>query len=174
LKADYQRRVRGDFDPVEPGARLPIDREHFAIGYGYGPRASAFHPGVDFAANPGTPIYAVMPGTVCCANNLEGTGLWSVTISNANLDTVYVFRSNGSRIAVGDRITASSQIATIGPETYTTDEFLHFEVYADGRHTNPVRHLANMGLQPWPPAGRPRPVSGTYPPATPCTITTID
>lgn len=27
LKADYRRRIRGDFDPLEPGGRLPIDRE---------------------------------------------------------------------------------------------------------------------------------------------------
>src|SRR5699024_5141646 len=134
------------------------------IGSGYGPRADAFHPGVDFAADPGTPIYAVGSGTVCRADYLDGH--WSMTVSGANVDTVYVFRpGDDSRIAAGHRIAAGAQIGTIGPAAESTDGYLHFEVRADGRHTNPVRYLANMGLQPWPPAGRPRPVSGTYPPA---------
>lgn len=31
LKADYRKRVGGDFDPVEVGTRLPIEREHLAL-----------------------------------------------------------------------------------------------------------------------------------------------
>ncbi|BBX96117.1 peptidoglycan DD-metalloendopeptidase family protein [Mycobacterium lacus] len=171
LKADYWRRVRGDFDPAEPGTRLPIDRERLAIGSGYGPRAGAFHPGVDLAAEPGTPIYAVTSGVVCRTTELDDNGLWAVTICNAGVDTVYVFRSHGERrLAIDDHITAGARIGTIGPETGSTDGYLHFEVHIDGRHADPVRYLANMGLQPWPPRGRPRPVSGTYPPATPCTV----
>ncbi|BBX73755.1 peptidoglycan DD-metalloendopeptidase family protein [Mycobacterium shinjukuense] len=172
LIADYRRRRRGDFDPAEPGTRLPIDRDQLAVGCGYGPRADAFHPGVDFAAQPGTPIHAVTSGIVCRADNLDDNGLWSVTISTGNVDTVYVFRSDDRRgIGVADRIDAGARIGAIGREADSADGYLHFEVHVDGGHTSPVRYLANMGLQPWPPRGRPRPVSGTYPPATPCTIT---
>lgn len=171
LKADYRRRVRGDFDPVEAGTRLPIDRELLGIGSAYGPKAGGFHPGVDFAADPGTPIYAVASGIVCWAGYLDSTGLWSVTVSNANVDTVYVFRSDGDRrISLGDHITAGVRIGTLGSATESTDEYLHFEVHVEGRHTSPVRYLANMGLQPWPPRGRPRPVLGSYAPVTPCTV----
>ncbi|WP_370653125.1 MULTISPECIES: peptidoglycan DD-metalloendopeptidase family protein [Mycobacterium] len=170
LEADYRRRVRGDFDPAEPGARLPIDREHLAVGAGYGPRAGAFHPGVDFAALPGTPVYAVNSGTISRTEVLDHNGLRSVTISNAHADLVYVLRS-GEDHAPGAQIAAGTQIGTVGREAESADGYLHFEVQRDGAHTSPVRYLANMGLHPWPPRGRPRPVSGTYPAATPCTIT---
>lgn len=174
LKADYKRRVRGDFGPLEPGARVPIDRERCAIGRGNGPYAGAFHPGVDFAPDPGVPIFAVMSGSVCATADVDGHGLRSITISHGNLDFIYVFRPGGdSRIALGDRIAAGARIGTIGAEAKSTDGYLHFEVRVEGRHTEPVRYLANMGLPPWAPPGRLRAVSRSYPPATPCTITAV-
>lgn len=172
LVSDYQRRVRGDFDPAESGTRLPIDPERLAIGAGYGPRAGAFHPGVDFAAEPGTPLYAVTSGTVTRTEDLDDRGLCSLTISNRGVDIVYAFRSDHHRrIADNERIAAGQRIGTIGAEAESVDGYVHLEVRRDGSHTSPIRYLANMGLRPWPPQGRPRPVSGTYPAATPCTIT---
>jgi murein DD-endopeptidase MepM/ murein hydrolase activator NlpD len=172
LKADYQRRVRGDFDPAEPGARLPIDRDRLALGSGYGRRAANFHPGVDFAADPGTPVHAATSGTVCGVRDLDDRGLRAIIISRAEVETVYVFRP-GERLHVGvdDQVAAGAQLGVIGAETESRDGFLHFEVRVAGRHTSAVRYLANMGLKPWPPPGRPRPVSGTFPPSSPCTIT---
>ncbi|MDP7720857.1 peptidoglycan DD-metalloendopeptidase family protein [Mycobacterium sp. TY814] len=169
LTADYGRRRRGDFDPVDVDARLPIDREKLSIGAGYGPRAGTFHPGIDFAAAPGTAIHAVSSGTVTRTDDLDDRGLRSVTVSNAEADLVYVFRGGEHR--VGDEIAAGAQIGAVGLEAESADGYLHFEVHAGGGHTSPLRYLGNRGLQPWPPQGRPRPVSGTYPAATPCTIT---
>ncbi|OBK27006.1 hypothetical protein A5634_23965 [Mycobacterium asiaticum] len=172
LESDYLRRVRGEFYPTEPGTRLPIDRDCLAIGAGYGPRAETFHPGVDFAAEPGTAIHAVSSGTVSRTVELDEDGLWSLTVQDANVDLVYVFRNTGAPlITVGERIAAGARIGTVGPEAESSDGYLHFEVHADGGHTSPLRYLANLGLQPWPPQGRPRPVSGIYPAVTPCTIT---
>lgn len=170
LEADYRRRVRGDFDPAQPGTRLPIECEHLAIGAGYGPRAGAFHPGVDFAAEPGTAIHAVYSGTVSRTTDLDESGLRSLVVSNPEADMVYVFRSDGEH-REGDQIAAGARIGTVGPETGSLDGYLHFEVHVDGGHTSPLRYLGNLGLRPWPPQGRPRPVSGTYPAATPCAIT---
>ncbi|WP_205877838.1 peptidoglycan DD-metalloendopeptidase family protein [Mycobacterium camsae] len=170
LKADYRRRAGGDFDAVEVGARLPIAREHLAIGAGYGPRAGSFHPGIDFAARPGTAIHAVTSGTIRRTTDLDDDGLRLVVVSNADADMVYVFRSGGE-FRVGDEIAAGARIGAVGQEAESSDGYLHFEVHTGGRHTNPLRYLGNRGLLPWPPRGRPRPVSGTYPAATPCSIT---
>lgn len=170
LEADYRRRVQGDFDPAEVGACLPIEREHLAIGAGYGPRAGAFHPGIDLAAAPGTAIHAVSSGTVSRTADLDDDGLRRVVVSNAGVDMVYVFRPDREH-RVGDDIAAGTQIGVVGPEAESADGYLHFEVHADGRHTSPLRYLGNLGLLPWPPRGRSRPVSGTYPAVTPCSIT---
>lgn len=170
LMADYRRRVQGDLDPAEVGARLPIEREHLAIGAGYGPRAGAFHPGIDLAAAPGTAVHAVLSGTISRTADLDDYGLRQVVVSNTDVDMVYVFRSDRKH-RVGDEIAAGTPIGAVGPEAESADGYLHFEVHADGRHTSPLRYLGNLGLLPWPPQGRPRPVSGTYPAATPCGIT---
>lgn len=173
LKADYRRRIRGDFDPLGPGGRLPIDREPRAIGRGYGPHAGGFHPGVDFATDPGTPVYAVASGAVSAIDEVDG--LVSLTIARCELDVVYVFRpGDEGRLVLGDRIAAGAQLGTIGAQGESADGYLHFEVRTQDGHVNPVRYLANMGLRPWPPPGRLRAVSGSYPPATPCTITAED
>lgn len=168
LKADYRRRVRGDFDRAEPGVRLPVEAEPRAIGRGYGPRADGFHPGVDFAADPGSPVYAVISGIVCRATEING--LYSVAIADSDTEIRYTFRpGDNSRPAVGDRIRAGTPIGCLGADD--RDGYLHFETRIGGAHVNPLRFLGNMGLRPWPPPGRLRAVSGSYPPATPCTIT---
>lgn len=144
LKADYRRRIRGDFDPLEPGGRLPIDREPRAIGRGYGPHAGGFHPGVDFATDPGTPVYAVASGAVSAIDEVDG--LVSLTIARCELDVVYVFRpGDEGRLVLGDRIAAGAQLGTIGAQGESADGYLHFEVRTQDGHVNPVRYLANMG-----------------------------
>lgn len=147
LKADYHRRVRGEFDRTEPRPRLPIEAEPRAIGRGYGPRADGFHPGVDFAADPGSPIYAAISGTVRYAGELDH--LYSVIISNGDTETRYVFRpGDAGHIAVGDRICAGTQIGSLGAEDESTDAYLHFETRVRRAHVNPLRYLGNMGLRP--------------------------
>ncbi|KUI41809.1 hypothetical protein AU198_11635 [Mycobacterium sp. GA-1199] len=171
LRSDYRRRARGDFDPAEPGARVPLDRGRLAIASGYGRRATGFHPGVDFAAAPGTPVYAATSGTVSRVVDLDDEGLQSVTIAGADSESSYVFRpGDGRRIEVGSRVDAGAQLGVLQAQAESADGFLHFEVRVDGKHVNPVRHLGNMGLKPWTPSGRPRPVSGTFPPSSPCKI----
>ncbi|CLY21549.1 Membrane-bound metallopeptidase [Mycobacterium tuberculosis] len=105
----------------------------------------------------------------------EVDGLVSLTIARCELDVVYVFRpGDEGRLVLGDRIAAGAQLGTIGAQGESADGYLHFEVRTQDGHVNPVRYLANMGLRPWPPPGRLRAVSGSYPPATPCTITAED
>lgn len=172
LKSDYVRRARGAFEPAEPGARLPVDRDRFAVASGYGRRPVGFHPGVDFAAAPGTPVYAVTSGAVSGVEDVDRDGLRAVTIAGPMCETVYTFRPGGDgQIEVGSRIEAGTELGVLRLEAGFADGFVHFEVRVDGQHVSPVRYLANMGLTPWTPAGRPRPVSGTFPPSSPCTIT---
>lgn len=169
LEADYRKRVRGDFDRRESGARLPIENELRAIGRGYGRYSDGFHPGIDIATDPGAPVYAVTSGAAVTETDFSGAGLVRVTISGSDADAVYVFRA-GDRVRIGDRVTAGAQLGTIAAEPQTADAYLHFEIRSKGDHVNPVRRLGNMGLRPWPRPGRLRAVSGNYPPRTPCSI----
>jgi murein DD-endopeptidase MepM/ murein hydrolase activator NlpD len=171
LKADYEHRVRGNFDV---DARLPIGEQRFAIGRGYGPRAGAFHPGIDFVVDPDTPVLAVTSGTVCDIDQFGG-GRLSVTIDHHDHQTIYIYLpGDESRPALGVRLGAGARIGVAGAEPASTDAYVHFEVRSGGRHTNPIRHLANMGPRPWPQPGRLRPVAGSYLPSTECAIAVPD
>ena len=164
LKADYAKRISGDFDA--PEARLPVGDRHFAIGRGYGPRAGAFHPGIDFVVDGRTPVIAVEDGTV------SDTTEHGITVDHGEYEARYAFRrENVSSPSAGDVVTAGSPIGVLDG---VTDATLHFEVRTSGRHTNPVRHLANLGLRPWPQLGRLRPVAGSYLPSSDCPIVATD
>ncbi len=174
LKTDYDRRVRREYDSAGADARLPVGEQRFAIGRGYGPWAGAFHPGIDFVVDPSTPICAVTSGTVCDAEDLD-VGRTSVTIAHRDHDTVYVFLpGDDSRPTLGDHFGAGMCIGVAGAEPTSMDAYLHFEVRVGGWHTNPVRHLANMGPRPWPQPGRLRPVASSYLPSTVCPIVTSE
>jgi hypothetical protein len=164
LKADYVKRASGDFDAHD--ARLPIGDQRFAIGRGYGSRAGGFHPGIDFVVDGRTEINAVADGII---SETTGNG---IVITHGDYEAIYAFRRTTVEGACpGDCVTAGSRIGTLES---VTDAHLHFEVRQGGRHINPVRHLANMGLRPWPQPGRLRSVAGGYLPSSDCPIATTD
>jgi murein DD-endopeptidase MepM/ murein hydrolase activator NlpD len=127
--------------------RLPIpDAE---IGSGFGNREDpfthhrAFHAGLDFAAEQGTPIRASAGGTVAFAGFHPDFG-WMVEIEHGNgLATRYAHASRllvkqGAVVAPGDRI------ALVGTTGRSTGPHLHFEVLRHGEPTDPRRYLAGL------------------------------
>lgn len=99
------------------------------------------HAGLDIAAPTGTPIRAVMSGTVVSAGERGGYG-----------NTVVVEHSDGSRglyahcsrldVAAGQRIRAGQPIAAVGSTGRSTGPHLHFELRIDGEAVDPESHLS--------------------------------
>lgn len=114
---------------------------------GFGPRWGTVHQGIDIANNLGSPIYAVMDGTVINAGPAQGFGNWVVIKHDGGEVSVYGHMAVYN-VSVGQRVTAGQQIAQIGNEGFSTGPHLHFEIHPDGvTPVDPVPWFAQAGIR---------------------------
>jgi murein DD-endopeptidase MepM/ murein hydrolase activator NlpD len=96
------------------------------------------HPGVDFAAKPGTPIYAAADGIVKLAKYNGGYGNCVFLDHRYGFETRY---GHMQKILVrqGQRVKRGDKIGLVGKTGIATAPHLHFEVHYQGKEVNP-RH----------------------------------
>jgi murein DD-endopeptidase MepM/ murein hydrolase activator NlpD len=95
-----------------------------------------YHPGVDFGASVGTPIFAPLSGTVRWVDNTDAIpgcyawGKWTL-IDHANgLSTLYAHQSAiPAQIKPGAKVNTGDLIGYVGATGYVTGPHLHFTVY---------------------------------------------
>ncbi|QPK83807.1 M23 family metallopeptidase [Corynebacterium qintianiae] len=117
------------------------------LSSGFGPRWGRMHQGIDIANDAGTPIYAVMDGTVINAGPAQGFGNWVVVKHDGGEVSVYGHMRHYD-VSVGQRVSAGEQIATIGNEGRSTGPHLHFEIKPDGvNQVDPQVWLNNQGIR---------------------------
>ena len=116
------------------------------VSSGFGERWGRVHEGIDIANDAGTPIYAVMDGTVINAGPAQGFGNWVVIQHDGGEVSVYGHMRHYD-VAVGQRVSAGERIASIGSEGQSTGPHLHFEIKPDGvNHADPQTWLRQQGL----------------------------
>jgi len=127
--------------------RLPIAGAEMVSRYGnrLDPFAhrQAFHAGIDFAAERGTPIRSAAGGTVVFAGFRPDFG-WLVEIEHGNgLITRY---AHASKLLVqsGAVVVPGEQIAMVGSTGRSTGPHLHFEVLRNGGHVDPRQYLVGL------------------------------
>lgn len=113
---------------------------------GFGPRWGTMHAGIDIANAVGTPIYAVMAGTVIDSGPASGYGNWIRIQHDDGSMSVYGHMSS-LNVAVGQRVSAGAQIAGMGNEGFSTGSHLHFEIHPSGSGAvDPVPWFAERGI----------------------------
>lgn len=101
------------------------------------------HPGMDFSAELGTPIYATGDGVVERADNLaQGYGNHVVVNHGFGYQTLY---GHMSRIAAkaGQKIMRGQLIGYVGSTGLSTAPHLHYEVIRNGEKVNPINYYYN-------------------------------
>ncbi|WPF66763.1 MULTISPECIES: M23 family metallopeptidase [unclassified Corynebacterium] len=146
--------------PVETSSSAPIQEGSTAVVNALGAVAPAigaftsgfelrwgtFHKGIDIANAEGTPIKAVLDGTVIDSGPASGFGQWIRIRHDDGTVTVYGHMSTLA-VAVGERVTAGQTIAGMGNLGFSTGSHLHFEVHpAGGDAIDPVPWLAAHGI----------------------------
>ena len=123
----------------------PVDGE---VRSGFGPRerptagASSYHRGIDYRADPGTPVRAANDGKVIFAGESRGLGN-NVVVDHGNGITTRYAHLRSSDVKLGDTVTRGQNIAKSGGVPgepgagTTTGPHLHFEV----RRKNPETGL---------------------------------
>lgn len=102
----------------------------------------SFHPGLDISADYGTPVLATADGTVLSAGLNGAYGNMVVIDHGFGITTKY---GHLSRIAVmGDqRIKRGDVLGYVGSTGRSTGPHLHYEIWMNGRLTNPMTLLAH-------------------------------
>ena len=119
-------------------------KSNITTGYG----AYRGHSGADFACSGGTPIYAVKSGKVykSTAKMKNGKyvsyGEYIIIDHQDGTMTLYAHMLAGSRaVQEGQMVSQGQQIGKVGSTGNSTGNHLHFEVWVNGKHTNPAPFL---------------------------------
>ena len=116
------------------------------ISSGFGPRKAPFsgyfefHPGVDIAANYGTPVAATAKGVVVFAGYRSGYGKTVLVRHKFGFQTMYCHNSS-IKVKSGQEVTRGQVIARVGSSGISTGPHLHYEVHLNGARVNPSRYL---------------------------------
>ena len=123
---------------------------------GYGPRSqqcnsngcsSSWHYGIDLANGCGAAIYAAYSGTVDAAFYNGGYGNYIRIQHGYGVATGYAhIKPGGFAVGHGDWVEAGQVIAYAGNTGGSFGCHLHFEVYIDGRYTNPADFMADRNI----------------------------
>lgn len=125
----------------QPGTR-------FSSGFGYRIhpiyKVRKKHPGVDFSAKKGTPIYASADGIVISNDIFGGRGFGKhITISHGfGYHTLYAHMDKAIKKR-GQRVKRGDLIGYIGNTGLSTAPHLHYEVIKNGRRVNPINYFFN-------------------------------
>lgn len=100
----------------------------------------AFHEGLDFPANTGTPILAAADGIVSAAEQTPDYGNIVKINHGSGLETRYAHAAK-ILVKVGERVTKGQQVALVGNTGRSTGPHLHYEIRLNGNPLDPRQYL---------------------------------
>lgn len=99
-----------------------------------------FHPGLDIAANAGTPIAAAAAGRVVSAGPDGGYGNL-IVVDNGNGITTRYGHCSQIFARVGESVEPGQTIGAVGSTGHSTGPHLHFEVRVGDKPVDPAQFL---------------------------------
>jgi murein DD-endopeptidase MepM/ murein hydrolase activator NlpD len=130
---------------IQPLSNKDLDRVSSGFGYRIDPlyKTVKFHPGLDFTAPQGTPVYATADGVVRVAGNLgNGYGNHIVIDHGYSYNTLYghLYRLKARR---GQVVKRGEVIGYVGNTGKSTGPHLHYEVIKGRKHLDPIYFFYN-------------------------------
>lgn len=117
---------------------------------------SFFHPGIDLAANLGTPIHPITDGVVSeTGYDLFGLGNYVVVAHENGFKSKYGHLGK-ILVKVGDELTAADVLGVVGLTGHTSGPHTHLEITHDGKYVDPQKLLPEIPDMPAPPRGEPK------------------
>jgi len=132
-----------------PAIQPVANKQLIALASGFGIRihpiykVRKLHTGVDFAAAIGTPIYATADGTIDKVDvSFSGYGKVIEIDHGFGYRTRYA-HMHGFAVRQGQKIKRGDLIGYVGNTGLSTAPHLHYEVFVNGAHANPVHYFFN-------------------------------
>jgi murein DD-endopeptidase MepM/ murein hydrolase activator NlpD len=115
----------------------PLGETAYRVTTGF----AAWHPGVDFAGEYGTPIYASETGVVVFAGwHRDGYGEL-VILDHGDGWTTYYGHLSSRYVGCGDQVAQGQVIGQMGMSGNATGVHLHFEIRDADRALNPYDYI---------------------------------
>jgi len=106
-------------------------------------KVKKMHTGIDFAASIGTPIYATADGSIDEVQvSFSGYGKMVEIDHGFGYRTRYA-HMHGFTVRKGQKIKRGELIGYVGDTGLSTAPHLHYEVFINGIHVNPVHYFFN-------------------------------
>ncbi len=122
----------------------PIDAAFNSSSYGWRLDPfngnEAFHEGLDFTANTGTPIRAAADGIVTSAERTPDYGNIVKINHGSGLETRYAHASK-LLVSPGERVVKGQIVAQVGSTGRSTGPHLHYEIRLNGNALDPRKYL---------------------------------
>lgn len=132
-----------------PAIQPVANKQLIALASGFGMRihpvykVKKMHTGIDFAASIGTPIYATADGVVDRLDvSFSGYGKMIEIDHGFGYRTRYA-HMHGFAVRQGQRVKRGDLIGYVGDTGLSTAPHLHYEVFVNGIHANPVHYFFN-------------------------------
>lgn len=140
-----KKRMLAHIPAIQPISNQDLTRIASGFGYRIDPiyKTIKLHPGIDFAAPSGTPIYATGDGVVQYAgNNGDGYGNHIIIDNGYGYETLFghMYRI---KVRAGQAVRRGEVIGWVGSTGKSTGPHCHYEVMKDGRKINPVYYFYN-------------------------------
>ncbi|MBA2954009.1 peptidoglycan DD-metalloendopeptidase family protein [Nocardioides sp. MAH-18] len=127
---------------------LPVQGYHLTARFGEYGLWSHYHTGLDFAADPGTPIHAVANGVVTSAG-YDGAYGNKTVITLEDGTELWFCHQTTIGVSVGDEVHSGDLIGTVGSTGHVTGPHLHLEVRPGaGDPVDPYAALLAHGVTP--------------------------
>jgi len=146
------KKITSQFAPQDFTFHWPLELHHFWISSLFGARKKAngapgWHSGIDLAAMRGTSVKSAAAGVVIQAQYLPGYGNNILIQHNKHYRTRYA-HLHTMNVVEGQVVTLGQKIGTVGStgsvrKSGRDASHLHFEIYHNGIHVNPLRYLFN-------------------------------
>jgi murein DD-endopeptidase MepM/ murein hydrolase activator NlpD len=100
-----------------------------------------FHTGVDISVPPGSKVGATADGIVSFSGWAENSGIVVVVEHGRGFSTAYAHNQK-ALVTVGQRVVRGEPVALSGSTGRSTGPHVHYEIWKNGRHTDPAGYLA--------------------------------
>lgn len=132
-----------------PAIQPVANKQLIALASGFGMRihpiykVKKMHTGIDFAAAIGTPIYATADGVIDRLDvSFSGYGKMIEIDHGFGYRTRYA-HMHGFAVRQGQKVKRGDLIGYVGDTGLSTAPHLHYEVFVNGVHANPVHYFFN-------------------------------
>jgi murein DD-endopeptidase MepM/ murein hydrolase activator NlpD len=122
---------------------LPVDGN---ISSYYGERKhpmsgeKEFHTGLDITASPGDPVRATADGIVSFSGWSGGSG-YLVMLEHGHGFSTFYAHNRLNTVKIGDKVKRGDIIGYLGSTGSSTGPHVHYEIWKNGRHVNPIGYI---------------------------------